>query len=990
MQMKHVVRTGIGLGLAVLLALPLGSVGGAPAIAAAGNGAGKSVTVAVANDAFEHGSSLIDFVPSSTYPGTMQIKRLSDKKCLATQGGKNDGHEHGVQWTGCNNDASKNWLIEPWRTGGGAADDDTSATRNTVGSETSPSFVLRSWKYPQHCLFSRGKGFDGSSTGAGSGRTRGITPRCSANDTAASDTMRFTVTDAATSTAEWDFLRSGMIAGAGALQARGTFNAFAGKNLWVRPTSLTGEYVGDQSQARTDGYFLPEAVAVDPAKQGAIIATSSVATGCAGGMWWGVDNTQGRAPITQSVTTSKQNTDSFDWGLGIEISGEKEWKAQGVKLGIKVNGQIHFSSATATTDERTISMTVPEGMWGQAVVSSPAITTLGSWQSGAAFARPWTFLGTSTVALKQSSGQPSSTIAAINSHEQKSCHASAAAALEPDSTVSVGLPLGRVAPIVGDTVSANITFVQPTGGAALDVRYQWYAGERPIAGATQARLNVTGDLIDERLSFRAYENGGSNRFESLSYGSSQAAPVRAAVVPTPSSTLPPEALAATRTEVELSEGTVHNPYTAVIEHRDIMAADTTLSSGAVPGLRYDEEAGVLTGTPTQPGAFNLTFVDGNGNTLVAAVRIEPAETIFATETSFVARVGEEVALPLVQSIGSHLRMYVSNVTNPSAYPLPGLVVVPTEPTGLGYQLAGTPTLPLAAELETRVSNASPNPGDSRVDTSRTTVIVLGTAGYRFDDGARLELPVGTAVDTALADIVVPGNPMDLVGALPAGLSYDPATGKLTGTPTAVGTEAVTLSPRGADSRRGLTLEVFGDPEISIDSLSASPAARSVAAMNEGDHLAWEAFASHADSFEAQVRRVGSSAAIPNADITAPSPGELEIDVSDVEAGDYEIVLTASGAAGSAERVHAFSVAAAVTPEPTEAPTEAPGTDTPSAVIPAPGTTTPATPDSAQPGTGELATTGATIGAGALLVLALGALIGGVILRRATRSRGVGA
>lgn len=1000
MQLTHVVRTGIGLGLAVLLALPLASVGGDTAIAADGMGPGKSVTVGVAHDGFTAGSSKVSFVPSSTYPGTMQIRRLSDNKCLATQGGANDSNEHGVQWTGCNNHSSKNWLVEPWSTGGTATEDDTSATRNTVGAEKSPSFVLRSWRYPQHCLFSRGEAFDGSSSDGQSGRTRGVTPNCSAAQTRSSDTMRFRVAEAATSTAEWDFLRSGMIAGAGALQARSTFKAYSGQNLWVRPTSITGEYVGDLIQARSDGYFLPEAVAVDPAKEAAILATSTVSAGCAGGMWWGIDNTQGRAPITQSVTTSKQSTDSFDWGLGIEISGEKEWKSEssGFKLGVKVNGQIHFSSATAKTDERTITMTVPEGLWGQAVVSSPAITTLGSWQSGAAFKRPWTFNGTSTVALKSSSGQPTTTIAGINSHEQKSCYATGAAALKPGTTVSVTLPEGRTAPVVGDTVGADITFIQPTGGAPLDVHYQWYAGERPIAGATRDSLVVSRDVVGERLSFRAFENGGSTRFESPSYGASQTAPVLAASVPRPMSTLLPGQGGEVIMDVELSEGLVGNPYTAVIEHPDIMTADTSLTTGAIPGLRYDEEAGVLTGTPTRVGTSVVVFTDRDGNTLRATVRIDAAETIFASEAAVNVRVGDPVTLPLILDSGSQTGFALAVVGTGDSVgvtSLPGLATTSVPGATVAYSLSGTPSAPVTADITITSFPSYPDAGDSREQSSTASIAIVGTAAYRFDDGARLELPAGTAVDTALADIVVPGDTMDLVGTLPAGLSYDPATGKLTGTPTAPGTETITLSPRGADEVRTLTLEVFGDPEISIERLTDAPTQRGVSPMLAGDDLAWEAFASHAVDFDATVRRVGETEPIPNVEIAAPSAGELEIDVTDAQAGEYEIVLTARGLAGTTQRVEAFSVAAAVTPEPTA--TEPTATEpaatadpvaTPNPAVPVPGSALPSAPASAQPNGGDLASTGATIGAGLLLVIALGALISGAILRRVTRSRGM--
>lgn len=643
----------LGLSLVVPL-LVLGDTG--PAQAADGHGDGRQLQLAVAADGFNTAKTgKVDIVRSTKYPGTVRFERNGGKQCLATLDGKNDTRLHFVQWTGCNGHSSKNWVLEPSHTAatpdpaGVTVEDDTLAALNTAATGEQPRFLIRNYRYPKDCLFSTGNGLNGAGQLDGFVATRGVAPDCGEPNSTGHKIlpahMEFAIMNDTADLVEWEFLRSQMRVGAIAMYERGLDRAFSGENLWVKPMSIDGEYVGLASKATTDGYFLPQAVEIDPVKEQAVVARTSSSQGCLdSNWWWGLDNTRGETPFTQDVKVGQQKTDEFGWSLGLEagIEGEGSLAFFKGKYSVKVSGGIHKSWSTSKTVERSISLTAPAGLWGMAIVTTPSVTTLGTWKTGTALKRPWRFGGASTVALKDNRGEPSGTsIAQVNSHERKSCRALAETMLPTGFTPKVVLPADRIAPQVGDTLSSVAPFVDPQNGNALDVRYQWYADDKAISNQTLPTLEVTPSMLGKQLSFSTYENGGSMRFESQKYLSEQTAAVQAAGGET------------VDIPVALGEGIAGRSLELPLTGLEGLTGRLTIDAAQLPeGMSFDADSGTLLGAPAIPGHYALTVTDEAGAEIETTLTVDPEPTLFANAAALTTTIGSAIDVPLVAQAGT--------------------------------------------------------------------------------------------------------------------------------------------------------------------------------------------------------------------------------------------------------------------------------------------------------------------------------------------------
>lgn len=669
-------RVWIAAALSAALAVPLTSlVAPEAAVAADGQGPGKSVAVAVQSDGFSlAGVKKVNIVSSSKFKGAVRIERDNGKYCLATKGGANDGKEHGAQWTGCNGDASKAWIVEPLSTLGTAEVDDTEASNNETSGNL--AFVLRSWKYPKHCYFSQGKGFDGAKP-AGGGREIGVTPHCDAASVTKNPATHFGVKDDVSGKETWQFLRGKMVEGAIALHQRRMGGVFAGKNLMVRPMSLGGDYVGGEG-ADGNGYFLPTAIVIDPGKESAILSQSSVARGCLDNRWWwGLNNTAGLEPLKQTVVTEAQQTDGFSWGLATEVG--LEGGAPTMKASVKITASVQETFSTSKTDSRSIEMTAPPGYWALAVVTTPSINVNGLWKSGVELGREWSFGGTITIAEKSASGRPQTNIAVVNSHEQKSCSATAATTLVPGAPFRVQVPGRQIAPRVGDTVTADVSYVQPASGAPLDVRYQWFADDEEIPGQTGQALEVTADYLGAKLRFSAYENGGPDRFESPTKKSLNTAAV---VI---------DGTASLESTVTLPQAMIGETYE--IDLLDIDALDENVVSvtGDLPaGLAFHDDNDALVGAPTELGSFEIVVQDEDGNGPVTAMlEVVPGAAHYPGVSAVVTQVGAQQDIRLAENAGAGSGFDVQFVSGGVPVGMPaGMSVVYR--AGIPY-LVGTPT-----------------------------------------------------------------------------------------------------------------------------------------------------------------------------------------------------------------------------------------------------------------------------------------------------------
>jgi len=207
------------------------------------------------------------------------------------------------------------------------------------------------------------------------------------------------------------------------------------------------------------------------------------------------------------------------------------------------------------------------------------------------------------------------------------------------------------------------------------------------------------------------------------------------------------------------------------------------TSGTLPpGLTLNASTGELTGTPTTAGSytFRIRVVDQPGGTVSRTFTVVVVPAPVAT----LAPPAGEVGVPYTA------RTTVVGGVGPFTYAVTG----GTLPAGLTLDpstgvISGTPTAATAANVTVSVQVA--DSADARSTAAGAFVIappptLLEPAPARGDVGDAYFLQPTHEGGTGPFSYAV------VAGTLPAGLTMDPATGAITGTPTAGGSSTVTI------------------------------------------------------------------------------------------------------------------------------------------------------------------------------------------------------
>jgi hypothetical protein len=233
----------------------------------------------------------------------------------------------------------------------------------------------------------------------------------------------------------------------------------------------------------------------------------------------------------------------------------------------------------------------------------------------------------------------------------------------------------------------------------------------------------------------------------------------------------------------------------------------SINSGALPaGINLDAAAGRLSGTPTATGDFTFTLrvTDAGGRAASHDCAISVSKGLAITTTSLP---DAALASAYAQAIA------VTGGTPPYAWTTaagglpPGLFLN----SGTG-KITGTPTVAGSFSFTVRV-NDSAGAEITQVMTLRVT------AGLAITDCPLAVTGVGQPYSaTATVQAGTPPLKWSLAGgALPDGLTLDPATGSIAGTPSATGVSDYTLSvadSTGVSAIRACTLTVTkGDLKI---------------------------------------------------------------------------------------------------------------------------------------------------------------------------------
>lgn len=226
----------------------------------------------------------------------------------------------------------------------------------------------------------------------------------------------------------------------------------------------------------------------------------------------------------------------------------------------------------------------------------------------------------------------------------------------------------------------------------------------------------------------------------------------------------------------------------------VPAPTYTLASGALPaGLTFNAASGVVSGTPTVTGPYEFTLRAtnaGGSDDLVVAGTVNAAP-------------GPITGAPDAFVVGTAATGSVSATGTPA----PGyLVTAGALPAGVNLDpvtgdFSGTPTAAGPYSFTVTADN-----GIGTATTREYTGSVVQAPGWEASTGLSAE--VGVPVDVTFTAAGGPSPTYAIgSGALPAGLTLDSATGRVTGTPTEPGPFAFTIVA--TNSVGSASLEVEG-------------------------------------------------------------------------------------------------------------------------------------------------------------------------------------
>ncbi len=254
----------------------------------------------------------------------------------------------------------------------------------------------------------------------------------------------------------------------------------------------------------------------------------------------------------------------------------------------------------------------------------------------------------------------------------------------------------------------------------------------------------------------------------------------------------------TLSPASLPASTVATAYSQTVSASGGTAPYTyTLTSGSLPtGLTLNTTTGAITGTPMAGGTFNFTITATDANTFTAS---RSYSITAAAPTVTVA----PVTLPAAQ-MGTAYNQTVSASGGTAPYTFS--VSAGALPTGLSLNassgaISGTPSAAGTYNFSIRATDNSTGTGAPYSGTVAYTVTVgvltLGVSPATLPNPAS-----GIAYNQAVSASggTAPYTYAVASGSLPAGLSLNPASGAITGTPAAPG--ASTFTVRATDSSAG--------------------------------------------------------------------------------------------------------------------------------------------------------------------------------------------
>ncbi|HSP15269.1 MAG TPA: putative Ig domain-containing protein [Thermoanaerobaculia bacterium] len=230
-------------------------------------------------------------------------------------------------------------------------------------------------------------------------------------------------------------------------------------------------------------------------------------------------------------------------------------------------------------------------------------------------------------------------------------------------------------------------------------------------------------------------------------------------------------------------GTVNSPFSEQFTQSGAIGGATFTTASALPGGLTLSTSGLLSGTPTQTGTFNIVVMvtDGNGCTGTGATYslVIGCQTITVGNPALTTSpAGTPISIDFTQA-GA-----VGGATFTTASALPTGLSLATNGTLSGTPLQGG-TFPIVVTVTDGNGCTGTNPPYSLTLTCPTITVTnpgvnTGTAGVAFSQTFTQSGGAGTITFSE-------------VGTLPAGFTFNPSTGVLSGTTSQVGAFPITVT-----------------------------------------------------------------------------------------------------------------------------------------------------------------------------------------------------
>ena len=335
----------------------------------------------------------------------------------------------------------------------------------------------------------------------------------------------------------------------------------------------------------------------------------------------------------------------------------------------------------------------------------------------------------------------------------------------------------------------------------------------------------------------------------------------------------------------LSVGTVGTFYSqSVVATGGKSACTWSVRSGQLPaGLTLAAATGMISGTPTTVGTSAITFMvaDANNKTTARAYSLVIVAPLIITTTTLA---DGYLTTPYSQTLTA--------TGGKSAYTWS--VTTGNLPTGLSQSastriISGTPAATGASSITVQVKDA----------TSATTTKALTIIVHTLPSIVTTSLSVGTVGTVYSQSVVVTGGKSAYTwsvrsGQLPAGLTLAVATGMISGTPTTVGTSAITLMVTDANNKttsRTYSLVIVAPLTITTTTLAdgylTTPYSRTLTASGGKSAYTWSVITGNLPAGLTLAASTGIISGTP----TTTGVGSITVQVKDATSATTTTALT---------------------------------------------------------------------------------------------------